>query len=157
LSALLLQVFFGVWSERLLMEQMGYNLMYRWFVGLPADGRTWDATTFTKNRERLQQGDIFNRFMNRLLNHESVKPLHGTCLHRAVSDEHFSVDGTDFHDTRRKNDTHQSTTDPDSRLYKKSEGKKSKLCYMGHATMENRSRRGQGLRHARARRGLARK
>lgn len=154
LSALLLQVFFGVRSERLLMEQMGYNLMYRWFVGLPADGRTWDATTFTKNRERLQQGDIFNRFMDRLLNHESVKPL--------LSDEHFSVDGTlieawashksfkpkddqdgdgtDFHDTRRKNDTHQSTTDPDSRLYRKSEGKESKLCYMGHATMENRSK-----------------
>ena len=140
--------------ERLLMEQMGYNLMYRWFVGLPADGRTWDATTFTKNRERLQRGDIFNRFMERLLNHESVKPL--------LSDEHFSVDGTlieawashksfkpkddqdkdggDFHDTKRKNDTHQSATDPDSRLYKKSEGKESKLCYMGHATMENRSK-----------------
>jgi transposase len=154
LSALLLQVFFGVRSERLLMEQMGYNLMYRWFVGLPADGRTWDATTFTKNRERLQEGDIFNRFMDRLLNHESVKPL--------LSDEHFSVDGTlieawashksfkpkddqdgdgtDFHDTKRKNDTHQSTTDPNSRLYRKSEGKESKLCYMGHATMENRSR-----------------
>ena len=154
LSALLLQVFFGVRSERLLMEQMGYNLMYRWFVGLPADGRTWDATTFTKNRERLQEGDVFNRFMDRLLNHESVKPL--------LSDEHFSVDGTlieawashksfkpkddpdsdgtDFHDTKRKNDTHASTTDPDSRLYRKSEGKESKLCYMGHATMENRSK-----------------
>jgi transposase len=154
LSALLLQVFFGVRSERLLMEQMGYNLMYRWFVGLPADGRTWDATTFTKNRERLQRGDIFNRFMERLLNHESVKPL--------LSDEHFSVDGTlieawashksfkpkddqdgdgaGFHGTKRKNDTHASTTDPDSRLYRKSEGKESKLCYMGHATMENRSK-----------------
>lgn len=154
LSALLLQVFFGVRSERLLMEQMGYNLMYRWFVGLPADGRTWDATTFTKNRERLQDGDIFNRFMDRLLNHEKVKPL--------LSDEHFSVDGTlieawashksfkpkddqdkdgtDFHDTKRKNDTHQSATDPDSRLYRKSAGQESKLCYMGHATMENRSR-----------------
>lgn len=154
LSALLLQVFFGVRSERLLMEQMDYNLMYRWFVGLPADGRTWDATTFTKNRERLQEGDIFNRFMDRLLNHEKVKPL--------LSDEHFSVDGTlieawashksfkpkddqdsdgaDFHGTKRRNDTHQSATDPDSRLYRKSAGQESKLCYMGHATMENRSR-----------------
>lgn len=154
LSALLLQVFFGVRSERLLMEQMAYNLMYRWFVGLPADGRTWDATTFTKNRERLQEGDVFNRFMNRLLNHETVKPL--------LSDEHFSVDGTlieawashksvkpkddqdgdgaDFHGTKRKNDTHQSATDPDSRLYRKSAGQESKLCYMGHATMENRSK-----------------
>ena len=154
LSALLLQVFFGVRSERLLMEQMDYNLMFRWFVGLPADGAVWDATTFTKNRVRLQQGDIFNRFMAKLLNHERVKPL--------LSDEHFSVDGTlieawashksfkpkddqdkdgtDFHDEKRKNDTHQSTTDPDSRLYRKAAGKESKLCYMGHAVMENRSK-----------------
>lgn len=152
LSALLLQVFFGVRSERLLMEQMGYNLMYRWFVGLPADGPAWDATTFTKNRERLQKGDIFNRFMDRLLNHEKVKAL--------LSDEHFSVDGTlieawashksfkpkddqdsdgeNFHGTKRRNDTHASTTDPDSRLYRKSQGQESKLCYMGHAVMENR-------------------
>jgi len=154
LSALLLQVFYGVRSERLLMEQMDYNLLFRWFVGLAADGKTWDATTFTKNRERLQEGDIFNRFMDRLLNHESVKPL--------LSDEHFSVDGTlieawashksfkpkddqagdgrNFHDRKRKNDTHQSATDPDSRLYRKAEGKESKLCYMGHAVMENRSK-----------------
>ena len=152
LSALLLQVFFGVRSERLLMEQMEYNLLFRWFVGLPADGRVWDATTFTKNRERLQSGDIFNRFMDKLLNHENVKPL--------LSDEHFSVDGTlieawashksfkpkndqdsdgdDFHGTKRRNDTHQSATDPDSRLYRKSQGQESKLCYMGHAVMENR-------------------
>jgi transposase len=152
LAALLLQVFYGVRSERLLMEQMDYNLLFRWFVGLPADGATWDATTFTKNRERLQDGDVFNRFMERLLNHESVKPL--------LSDEHFSVDGTlieawashksfkpkddrdgdgtDFRSTKRRNDTHESTTDPDSRLYRKSDGKESKLCYIGHATMENR-------------------
>jgi transposase len=152
LSALLLQVFFSVRSERLLMEHMEYNLLFRWFVGLPADGAAWDATTFTKNRERLQKGGIFNRFMDRLLNHESVKPL--------LSDEHFSVDGTlieawashksfkpkdgsggdgtDFHGTKRKNDTHASTTDPDSRLYRKSQGQESKLCYMGHAVMENR-------------------
>lgn len=154
LSALLLQVFYGARSERLLMEQMGYNLLFRWFVGLPADGKTWDATTFTKNRERLQAGAIFNRFMDRLLNHEKVKPL--------LSDEHFSVDGTlieawashksfkpkddqdddgeDFRGTTRKNDTHQSATDPDSRLYRKSQGQESRLCYMGHATMENRSK-----------------
>src|SRR6185312_8746427 len=154
LSALLLQVFYGARSERLLMEQMGYNLLFRWFVGLPADGKTWDATTFTKNRERLQAGAIFNRFMDRLLKHEKVKPL--------LSDEHFSVDGTlieawashksfqpkddqdddgeDFRGTTRKNDTHQSATDPDSRLYRKSQGQESRLCYMGHATMENRSK-----------------
>jgi transposase len=152
LSALLLQVFYGVRSERQLMEQLDYNLLYRWFVGLSPEDAVWDATTFTKNRERLQAGDIFNRFMETLLNHREVRPL--------LSDEHFSVDGTlieawashksfrpkddqdgdgaNFHGTTRKNDTHASTTDPDSRLYRKSDGKESKLCYMGHATMENR-------------------
>lgn len=153
LSALLLQVFYGVRSERQLMEQLDYNLLSRWFVGLAPDDAVWDATTFTKNRERLQHGDVFNRFMERLLRHKDVIPL--------LSDEHFSVDGTlieawaghksfkpkdakvgdgeNFHGTTRKNDTHESTTDPDSRLYRKSEGKESKLCYMGHATMENRN------------------
>jgi transposase len=153
LSALLLQVFYGVRSERQLMEQLDYNLLYRWFVGLASDDAVWDATTFTKNRERLQQGDLFNRFMETLLHHQAVTPL--------LSDEHFSVDGTlieawaghksfkpksdtdgdgaNFHGTTRKNNTHESTTDPDSRLYRKSEGKESKLCYMGHATMENRN------------------
>jgi transposase len=153
LSALLLQVFYGVRSERLLMEQMGYNLLFRWFVGLPADGKAWDATTFTKNRERLPSGDVFNRFMTARLHHEQVKPL--------LSDEHVSVDGTlieawashksfrpkdgsatgtgaDLRGTQRKNDTHESVTDPDSRLYRKSHGQESRLCYMGHAVMENR-------------------
>ena len=152
LSALLLQVFYGVRSERQLMEHLDYNLLYRWFVGLSPDDAVWDATTFTKNRERLQAGDSFNRFMETLLNHTDVRPL--------LSDEHFSVDGTlieawaghksfkrkndqdgdgaNFHGTTRKNDTHASTTDPDSRLYRKSEGKESKLCYLGHAMMENR-------------------
>lgn len=141
LSALLLQVFYGVRSERQLMEQLDYNLLYRWFVGLSPDDAVWDATTFTKNRERLQQGDVFNRFMETLLRHQDVTPL--------LSDEHFSVDGTlieawaghksfkpktdpagdgeHFHGMRRKNATHASTTDPDSRLYRKSEGKESKL------------------------------
>ena len=153
LSALLLQVFYGVRSERQLMEQLDYNLLYRWFVGLAPDDAVWDATTFTKNRERLQHGDIFNRFMETLLHHQDVTPL--------LSDEHFSVDGTlieawaghksfkpkndtdgdgeHFHGTTRKNATHASTTDPDSRLYRKSEGTESKLCYRGHATMENRN------------------
>ena len=152
LSALLLQVFYGVRSERQLMEHLDYNLLYRWFVGLSPDDDVWDATTFTKNRIRLQAGDIFSRFMDSLLNHARVKPL--------LSDDHFSVDGTlieawaghksfkpkddkdrdgeNFHGTKRKNDTHESTTDPDSRLYRKSEGQESKLCYIGHATMENR-------------------
>jgi transposase len=153
LSALLLQVFYGVRSERHLMEQLDYHLLYRWFVGLSPDDAVWDATTFTKNRERLQAGNIFNRFMETLLNHREVKPV--------LSDEHFSVDGTlidawaghksfnpkddpggdgeHFHGTTRKNVTHASTTNPDSRLYRKSEGRESKLCYMGHATMENRN------------------
>jgi transposase len=128
LSALLLQVFYGIRSERQLMEQL--------------------------DRERLQNGDVFTKFMTRLLNHPQVKPL--------LSDEHFSVDGTlieawasqksfrpkdgsgddddgaNFHGQKRKNDTHASTSDPDSRLYRKAAGREARLCYMGHATMENR-------------------
>jgi transposase len=153
LSALLLQVFYGVCSERQLMEQLDYNLLYRWFVGLSPDDPVWDPTTFTKNRDRLQKGDVFQKFMSKLLNHPQVKPL--------LSDEHFSVDGTlieawashksfrprdgsdddgrDFHGQKRSNETHASTTDPDSRLYRKAAGREAKLCYMGHATMENRN------------------
>ena len=153
LSALLLQVFYGIRSERQLMEQLDYNLLYRWFVGLSPDDPVWDPTVFTKNRDRLQHGEVFAKFMSKLLNHPQVRPL--------LSDEHFSVDGTlieawashksfrpkdgsgdddgsDFHGQKRKNDTHASTTDPDSRLYRKAAGREAKLCYMGHATMENR-------------------
>jgi transposase len=154
LSALLLQVFYGIRSERQLMEQLDYNLLYRWFVGLSPDDPVWDATTFTKNRERLQQGDVFQKFMAKLLNHPEVKPL--------LSDEHFSVDGTlieawasaksfkpkdgsddsdgtNFHGQTRKNETHASTSDPESRLYRKAAGREAKLSYMGHAMMENRN------------------
>jgi len=155
LSALLLQVFYGIRSERQLMEQLDYNLLYRWFVGLSPDDPVWDPTTFTKNRDRLQNGEVFKKFMTRLLNHPQVKPL--------LSDEHFSVDGTlieawasqksfrpkdgsgddddgaNFHGQKRKNDTHASTSDPNSRLYRKAAGREAKLCYMGHATMENRN------------------
>jgi transposase len=132
LSALLIQVFYGIRSERQLMEQLNYNLLFRWFVGLSPDDPVWDATCFTKNRERLQQGDILQKFMARLLEHPLVKPL--------LSDEHFSVDGTlieawashksfkpkdgsddgdgsNFHGQKRKNDTHISTTDPEAKLY----------------------------------------
>jgi transposase len=153
LSALLLQVFYGIRSERQLMEQLDYNLLYRWFVGLAPDDPVWDATTFTKNRERLQQGDVFEKFMTKLLNHKQVKPL--------LSDEHFSVDGTlveawasqksfkskdgsdggdgaNWHKQKRSNETHASTTDPQSRLYRKAVGREAKLCFMGHVTMENR-------------------
>jgi len=146
LSALLLQVFYGLRSERQLMEQLNYNLLFRWFVGLSPDDPVWDATSFTKNRDRLQRGDVFRKFMERLLNHPKVKPL--------LSDEHFSVDGTlieawashksfqpkdgsddgdgsNFHGQRRKNDTHQSTSDPQAKLYRKAAGREAKLCYMG--------------------------
>jgi len=149
LSALLLQVFYGIRS----VEQLDYNLLYRWFVGLSPDDLVWDPTTFTKNRDRLQNGEVFTKFMSKLLNHPQVKPL--------LSDEHFSVDGTlieawasqksfrpkdgsgdddgaNFHGQKRKNDTHASTSDPDSRLYRKAAGREAKLYYMGHATMENR-------------------
>lgn len=154
LSALLLQVFYGIRSERQLMEQLDYNLLFRWFAGLSPDDPVWDSTVFTKNRERLQQGDVFQKFMARLLEHEKVKPL--------LSDEHFSIDGTlieawasqksfrpkdgsgdedggaNFHGQKRKNDTHASTSDPEAKLYRKAAGREAKLCYMGHATMENR-------------------
>jgi transposase len=154
LSALLLQVFYGVRSERQLMEQMDYNLLFRWFVGLSPDAPVWNATTFTKNRERLQQSEVFGQFMTTLLLHPKVAPL--------LSDEHFSVDGTlieawasqksfrakdsddegngsNFKGDKRSNATHESTTDSDSRLYRKAQGKEAKLCYMGHALMENRN------------------
>jgi transposase len=153
LSAWRLHVFYGVRSELQLMKQLDCNLLYRWFVGLASGDAVWDAPTFTKNRERVQQGDLFNRFMETRLHHQVVTSL--------LSDEHFSVDGTlieawaghksfkpksdtdgdgaNFRGTTRKNNTRERTTDPDSHLYRKSEGKESKLCYMGHATMENRN------------------
>src|SRR5918993_1390799 len=154
LSALLLQVLYGLRSERLLMEQLDYNLLFRWFVGLSPDDRVWDATSFTKNRERLQQGKVFDKFMVRLLDQPEVKPL--------LSDEHFSVDGTlieawashksfkpkdadkdddgsNFHGQKRKNDSHASTSDPDAKLYRKAAGREARLSYMGHAVMENRN------------------
>lgn len=154
LSALLLQVFYGVRSEIQLMEQLNYNLLFRWFVGLSPDDQVWVPETFTKNRERLQGSDIFQKFMAALLAHEKVRPL--------LSNEHFSVDGTlieawasqksfrpkdgcddgngeNFHGQKRKNDTHQSTSDPDAKLFRKAKGREAKLCYMGHALMENRN------------------
>jgi len=154
LSALLVQVLYGIRSERQMMEQLDYNLLFRWFVGLSPDDPIWDASVFTKNRERLQEGDVFQKFMYGLLNHPRVKPL--------LSDEHFSVDGTlieawasqksfkpkdgsdkddgsDFHGHKRKNDTHVSTTDPEAKLYRKADGREAKLSYMGHVVMENRN------------------
>jgi len=144
-SALLLQAFYSVRSERQLMEQIHYNLLFRWFCGLSPDTLVWDATTFTKNRERLQRSEVFETFMRALLRHPKVEPL--------LSNEHFSVDGTlieawashksfkpkdgsghgdggeNFHGQKRKNDTHVSTTDPDSRLYRKAQGREAKLFH----------------------------
>ena len=140
------------------MEQLEYNLLFRWFVGLSLDAAMWDATVFTKNRERLIEGDIARKFMAAVLNQG------GQAL---LSDEDFSVDGRlieawarmksfrpkdgsgeppaggrngerDFHGEKRRNQTHASTTDPDARLYRKGPGQPAKLAYMGHVLMENR-------------------
>jgi transposase len=160
LRALLLQGLYTVRSERLLIEQLQYNLLFRWFVGLSMDDPVWDATTFTKNRDRLLEGDIATAFFQGVLAEAAAAGL--------VSDEHFTVDGTlleawashksfrrrdtphnppddpsnptvNFRGERRKNDTHQSTTDPDARLYRKSDGRPAQLAYAGHLLMENRS------------------
>jgi transposase len=160
LRALLLQGFYTVRSEALLMEQLQYNLLFRWFVGLSMDDPVWDATTFSKNRERLLAGDIADAFFREVVADAAAAGL--------VSDEHFTVDGTlleawasqksfrrrdtpvdppddpgnptiNFRGEPRKNDTHQSTTDPDARLYKKSTGGEAKLAYLGHLLMENRN------------------
>src|ERR671927_705940 len=161
LRALLLQAFYSVRSERQLMEQLTYNMLFRWFVGLSMDAPIWDVTVFTKNRERLLEGDIARAFLRAILVTPEVKQL--------LSSEHFSVDGTlieawasmksfrpkdgsdeppseggrnaetDFRGERRSNATHASTTDPDARLYRKGDGKEAKLCFLGHALMENRS------------------
>jgi transposase len=159
LRALLLQAFYSVRSEKQLMEQLDYNLLFRWFVGLSLDGEVWDETVFTKNRDRLIDGDIARKFMAAVLSQGSVKAL--------LSDDHFSVDGTlieawasmksfrpkdgsgepptagrngerDFHGEKRSNETHASTTDPDARLYRKGPGQPAKLSYLGHVLMENR-------------------
>ena len=159
LRALLVQAFFPVRSERQLMEQLTCNMMFRWFVGLSIDAPVWDVTVFTRNRDRLLEGDIARGFLTALLADPRVAPL--------LSDDHFSVDGTlieawasmksfrpgdgggeppeggrngerDFHGEKRSNETHASTTDPDARLYKKAQGQAARLCRMGHAVMENR-------------------
>jgi len=160
LRALLLQALYTVRSERLLMEQLQYNLLFRWFVGLGMDDAVWNPTTFTKNRDRLLDGDIAEAFFQEVLAEARVA--------RLLSDDHFTVDGTlleawasqksfrrrdtppdppddpgnpsvDFHGETRTNDTHQSTTDPDARLYKKSQGSPARLCYLGHVLTENRN------------------
>ncbi len=157
--ALLLQILYSVRSERLLMEQLDYNLLFRWFVGLSMDDAVWDASTFSANRERLLNQDMTREFFQRVLALAQWRKL--------GSDEHFSVDGTliaawashksvrpkdggdppagggrnasvDFHGEKRTNATHESSTDPQARLYRKSEAAPAQLGYLGHALMENR-------------------
>jgi transposase len=154
LRALLLQLLYSIRSERLLMESLDYNLLFRWFVGLAADDPIWDVTVFTKNRERLVRGEVARAFFAAVLCQAKEREL--------LSDEHFSVDGTlveawagqqsfrptdegrsgggaDFRGERRRNDTHQSTTDPEARLYRKGDSHEARLAYLGHVLMENRS------------------
>lgn len=167
LRALLLQAFYTVRSERQLMEQLDFNMLFRWFVGLSMDDRVWDASTFCKNRDRLLEADVSAKLLNGVITHKKVR--------RLLSRDHFSVDGTmveawasmksfkpksgggrepdggsgdggrneerDFHGEKRSNETHSSTTDADARLYRKGNNKESRLCFLGHALMENR----QGL------------
>jgi len=159
LRALLLQILYSLRSERMLMEQLDYNILFRWFVGLTMDDPIWVPTVFTKNRDRLLDGDIAAVFFKGVLGVAREKKL--------LSDEHFTVDGTlieawasqksfqkkgnpsshgddpgnptvNFHGEKRANDTHESTTDPEARLYRKGPGKEAKLSYMGHVLMENR-------------------
>ncbi len=152
LRALLLQVFYSVRSERLLVEQIDYNLLFRWFVGLGMDDAMWNHAVFSKNRDRLLTSDVAQQFFAEV----------NLRAKKFMSDEHFTVDGTliqawasqksfrskdgsddsggtDFRGQKRSNKTHESTTDADARLYKKSYGKESKLSYLGHALVENRN------------------
>lgn len=164
LRAALLQIFYSIRSERLLMEQLDYNLLFRWFVGLKMDDPVWNHSVFSKNRDRLLNTEIAALFFAAIRDQASKKKL--------ISDEHFTVDGTlleawasmksfqpkdsdkndpsggggsgknptvNFRGQKRKNDTHRSVTDPEARLYKKARGQQAKLCYLGHAMMENRN------------------
>jgi transposase len=159
LRALLLQVLYTIRSERLLMEQLDYNLLFRWFVGLSMDDQVWDYFVFSKNRDRFLRSDLAAAFFGRIQEQAATAGL--------LSDEHFTVDGTlieawasmksfrpkdtpppnagsgrnpevDFHGERRLNQTHVSSTDPEARLFRKGKGKEAKLCFMGHVMMENR-------------------
>ncbi|HEY9343659.1 MAG TPA: IS5 family transposase [Inquilinus sp.] len=161
LRALLLQAFYSIRSERLLMERLEYGLLFRWFVGVGVDDPAWDHSVFSKNRDRLLAGDIAAKFLAAVLAQPRVK--------RLLSSDHFSVDGTlieawastksvkpkdgsgepptkgggrnaeaDFHGQKRTNETHASTTDPGARLYRKGRGKETRLCFIGHGLMENR-------------------
>src|ERR1700690_282679 len=160
LRATLLQLLYSIRSERQLVERLEFDMLFRWFVGLSIDEKVFDASTFSKNRDRFLTHEIAHEFLSSILGLPEVKGL--------LSAEHFSVDGTmlkawasmksfrpkdgsgeplspgrngeaDFRKTKRSNETHASTTDPDARLFKKGDGQESRLSYLGHALMENRS------------------
>jgi len=161
LRALLLQAFYSIRSERQLMERLDFDLLFRWFVGLGVDDPVWDHSVFSKNRDRLLAGDVAAQFLAAVLNQPRIK--------RLLSSEHFSVDGTvieawasmksfrpkgedeppdagggrnpeaEFRGETRSNETHESKTDPDAKLYRKGSGMEARLCYLGHALMENRN------------------
>lgn len=161
LRALLLQCLYSVRSERMLMEQLDYNLLFRWFVGMNMDERVWDASTFSQNRERLLKGDVAGAFFQAVVKQARQAGL--------MSDEHFSVDGTlveawagqkslrrkdggeepprgggrnpevNFHGQKRRNETHESSTDPEAMLARKAAGQETKLAYRGHLVTENRN------------------
>ena len=160
LRAQLIQMLYSVRSERLLMEEIDYSLLFRWFVGMNLDEPVWDVTVFTKNRDRLLDGDVAREFLGEVVQQAQEKNL--------TSDEHFTVDGTlieawaslksfqrkgeqntppddpgnptvDFHGEKRSNETHESTTDPDALLARKGNGKEAKLCYNGNLLIENRN------------------
>jgi transposase len=161
LRAQLLQMLYSIRSERLLMEEMDYNLLFRWFVGLNAEEGVWDATTFTKNRDRLLEAEVAKEFLAVVVEQARVKGL--------ISDEHFTVDGTlveawaslksfrpkeenppprsddpgnptvNFRGEKRSNETHQSRTDPEALLARKGDGKEAKLSYSGNLLVENRN------------------
>ncbi len=161
LKASLLQMFYSIRSERLLIEQIDYNILFRWFIGLSMDDEVWDHSVFTKNRDRLLAGEIATKLLNQVLDVAQREHL--------LSDDHFTVDGTlieawasqksfqpkgskpgtsdsddpgnptvNFHGQKRTNATHQSTTDPEAMLYRKGPGKEAKLCFMGHLLIDNR-------------------
>lgn len=151
LRALLLQVFYSIRSERMLVEQLEYNLLFRWFVGMEMDEEVWNHSTFSKNRDRLLNQDVARKFFARV--REQAREY--------MSDEHFTVDGTmieawasqksfqkkdggdgdggNFHGHQRRNDTHTSKTDPEAKLYRKGHGQEARLSYLGHVLMENRN------------------
>jgi transposase len=154
IRALLLQILFTIRSERQLMERLDYDLMFRWFVGLGMDAKVWHPTVFTKNRDRVMKGNVDELFFDAIKKQAYAKKL--------MSRDHFSVDGTlldacasmksfkptdgvddddndNFHGQKRSNETHESTTDADARLFRKGKGKESKLCHMGHLLTENRN------------------